>query len=460
MSTTRTFSVALVTALTIGAAQPQAQSLPEGDLLRTWLSAVVQHRPGHADAAASLVAHWSAADVERLLPGLFFYLELVRRTELENRDVPKCSTCAVSRDERERLLRVTRSRVPRAQQVLISSFPHPDRLDDLLLQAVSLHSDAVMLFPSNSGQQVSGVPPPSTNVLGAPREHIQTADGQFSGTAPAVPHWYLARALLHFSVTEPPLDAHARRWYLATSTYLAAASDLAQAATHIAIMRSLFPNDATVMFDAGWLAETHSTPRVQTHLRALLDTASRQSGGRRRPPCERLLCDANGNPNGIKPERESLLDAERSFARAVALDPSLTEAFVRLAHVQTRLGRHTDAEATLRTMPQSTDPVVNFYAALVRGMTLEALDKLDDAGAAYQKALDLFPTAQSANLSLSALHQKRGDTPMATTYAQRGIDTPAEQVAEFDPIVPYRLGRGRHVQEAWAAYNASREQAR
>jgi Tfp pilus assembly protein PilF len=93
-------------------------------------------------------------------------------------------------------------------------------------------------------------------------------------------------------------------------------------------------------------------------------------------------------------------------------------------------------------------------------MTFEGLDKLDAAASAYQKALALFPHAQSANLSMSALQQKRGDTALATTYAQRAIDRPADPAAEFDPVLPYRIGRGRHVQEAWAAYYVLLEHAR
>jgi len=459
MSTTRVISVTLVAALTIGAAQPRAQGVSENDLLRTWLSAVVQHRPGQADAAASLVAQWSAADVERLLPGLFFYLDQVRRTEFKNRDVPTCNTCAISRDERERLLRLTKPRVSRTYQAMIVSFPHPDRLNDLLLLAVSLHSDAAMLFPKNAGRVASGTPAPSTNVLGAPRGEVNTSDGQYLGLTPILPHWHLARALLHFMLPEPALDASARRWYHASSTYLAATSDGAQLPAHFEVMRSLFPDDATVMFDLGWLAESHSTPKLQVHLRTVIDTISRQPGGRG-VFCARIACDADRNPYGIKDERGSLIDAARYFARAVQLDPFLTEAHVRLAYVQTRLGRHTDAEATLRALPPSADPLVNFYAALVQGMTFESLDRLEAAASAYQKALDLFPRAQSANLSMSAVHLKRGDTKSASMYAQRGIAPSANAATEFDPMIPYRLGRGRHVLEAWAAYYAALGPAR
>ena len=451
MSTTRILSVALVAALTIGATQPRAQAASEGDLLRTWLSAVVQHRPGQADAAASLVAQWSAADVERLLPGLFFHLDRVRQTEFKNRDVPKCSTCAVSRDERERLLRVSRTRVSRTYQELISNLPQPDRLNDFVLSAATLHSDAAMMFPKNAGRVASGTPAPSTNVLGAPRTEVNSSDGQYLGSTPLVPHWHLARALLQFVLPEPALDAGARRWYLAASTYLAANSDGAQLVPHSEAMRALFPDNPTVMFDLGWLAEWHSMPRSQVHLRTIVEVISRQAGSRG-VFCARGSCDTAGNPYGMKDERGSLIDAERYFARAVELDDSMTEAYVRLAYVQTRRGRHIDAESTLRKLPPSADPLVNFYAALVQGMTFEALDKFDEAASAYQKALGLFPDAQSANLSMSAVQQARGDTALATTYAQRGIDSPTNEAAAFDPIVSYPIGRGRHVQEAWAAY--------
>jgi tetratricopeptide (TPR) repeat protein len=459
MSTTRILSVALVSALTIGAAQPRAQVVSDGDLLRTWLSAVVQHRPGQADAAASLVAQWSASDVERLLPGLFRYLNLVRREEFKNRNNPTCGTCAVSRDERERLLRVTGPRVSRSEQVSIDSLPRPDQLNELLLRAVTLHSDAAMFFPKNAGRVANGTPAPSTNVLGAPRSEVNSSDGQYLGLMPIVPHWHVARALLQFVLPEPALDAHVRRWYLAASTYLAVTSDGAQLPGHFDAMRSLFPDDATVMFDLGWLAEWHSMPRSQVHLRTIVEVASRQAGSRG-VFCARVSCDTAGNPYGIKDERGSLIDAERYFARAVQLDPSLTEAFVRLAYIQVRRGRHADAEATLRTAPLSTDRLVTFYAALMAGMTFEGLDRLDEAADAYQKALDLFPNAQSANLSMSALEHRRGDAAAAATYAQRAVDPPLNADAAADPMSAYWQGPGRHALDAWAAYYVSLEHAR
>ena len=449
--------ITVVTALTISTARPDAQGDAQDDILRTWLAAVAQHRPGNADAAASLAAQWTAGDLERLLPGLLFYLEQVRAAESRNQANATCASCAVSKEERERLLRESKPRVAKPQQVLISSFPHPDRLNALLQRAVSLHSDAAMLFPKNAGRLKVDLPGrPSTNVLRAPREVVQSSDGQYLGTAPAVPHWHMARALLHFTLPEPGLDASARRWYLATSTYLAATSELAEVSPHFEVMRALFPDDATVMFDLGWLAESHSTPWLQTHLRALVDAAARRFGVRPGPGlCNRIVCDASRNPYGIKNERASLIDAERFFARAVALNPDMAEAHVRLAFTRTRLGRHAEAEAALGKLAASEDPLVNFYSALVHGMALEALDRLDEAAGAYQTALDMFPAAQSVNLTMSALQQKRGDTILATQYAQRGIDPPPNQTAEFDPMIPYRIGRGRHVREAWAAYYAA-----
>ena len=93
-------------------------------------------------------------------------------------------------------------------------------------------------------------------------------------------------------------------------------------------------------------------------------------------------------------------------------------------------------------------------------MTFEALDKLDAAASAYQNALDLFPNAQSANLSMSAVEHKRGDTASAALYAQRAVDTPPAPDAAADPMMVYQSGRGRHVQEAWAAYYVLLEHAR
>jgi hypothetical protein len=138
----------------------------------------------------------------------------------------------------------------------------------------------------------------------------------------------------------------------------------------------------------------------------------------------------------------------------------MTEAYVRLAHVRLLMGRAADADATLKKRPPSVDLSVSFYAAMVEGKTLEALQRLDDAAAAYRRGHDLFPDAPSVNIALSALEQRRGDPSRATAFAQRAVVPPTGLRSAIDPLEAYKYGRGRSVYAAWEALLSALEVSR
>ena len=81
--------------------------------LRKWLEAVRLHRVGEADAAAQAMASWTSEDLERLLPGIVWYLDYGRRalqkqpSRVSEPDAV-CASCDASYRERQRLLRSTR----------------------------------------------------------------------------------------------------------------------------------------------------------------------------------------------------------------------------------------------------------------------------------------------------------------------------------------------------------------
>ena len=397
-----------------------------------------------------LAATWTGADLEGLLPSLLTYLNTARKRESENASQVSCDSCEPSRVERDRLLGETERRVGVTDRRVISKLAPPQRLNDLIQRAVILHSDALMRVPKDTTRRAPRTA--ASNVLRAPRQIVTTDDGQYVGAAAETPHWSMARALLQFVTPEPSLDARTRSWYLAAAAYMEARSDLAQLRTHLERMAALYPKDAEVAFDLGWQSELHATDRAQAHLRAVLDVARNQRNGGL-GGCQTIACDDAGNPLGIKNVRESLSDAERHFARAVRLDPMLTEAHIRLAHVRTRLGRYADAETALRKLPPSDDPFVAFYAAIVHGTTLEGLARLDEAAAAYERGLALAPHAPSVNLALSAVELRRGDTAMSVMYARRAIEPP-KNPGVVDPFALYYLGRGRNVGMTWTAFYA------
>jgi len=456
----------LAAVVTASGAAPAAQTpaqlhaaLSQGasrNWLGMWLEAVRVHRPGEADAPASVIATLTADDLELLLPALVHYLNYGRMNMLPNQPSGQPDPSP----ERRRLLRETQSRAPSPES--LRDFPLPNRLNDLIIRGVMLHSDAATRFPPARTVRRTTA---AYNVLQLPPEVVRSGDGQFVGTTMAVGHWYLARALLHFMMPEPALTPFTKQWYHAATTYFAANSDFAGLAPHFVAAEALFPDDATLAFDMGWQSETAATPRVQHDLRALIAQAL---GDWKKYPfaqitaktCDLVPCDKDKNPFGIKSERKGLADAERRFSQAIKLDATMTEAYVRLANVRTLMGRAADALPLFRKLPPSGDARIRFYAAIVEGKTLEALGRLDDATASYQRGHDLFPDASSVNIALSAVEQRRGDAPRAVSFARRAVDSPAGAGPPIDPLESYFYGRGRDLEATWAALIAALEASR
>lgn len=88
---------------------------------------------------------------------------------------------------------------------------------------------------------------------------------------------------------------------------------------------------------------------------------------------------------------------------------------------------------------------------------LEALGRLDDAAAAYQRAGGLFPDAHSVNIALSAVEQRRGDMARAAALAQRAVDQSTGERSPTDPMVTYGFGRGLDAAAAWSTLIAALE---
>jgi len=451
----KTCGIGLLTVLivTVAAARPSAQTIDSFDRFQSWLRAVDAQRVGDADAAVGAIGRWSASDIELVLPPVFAYLEHARGQDVSRS--PACPGGTSSVRERQRLLGETRRGLSAAVRLRVESLPVPASLDVFILQAAALHTEAALLDPLAT--QSADVKPP-TNVLRGRRE-ARAADGQFQTMARGGAHWAMARALLQFLPGEPSPSPLARQWFSAASAFLVRGNEFAQLVAHFEATAELFPDDPELAFDLGWQSETHASALVQEDVRQTISTLLRRSKtsrsgditrGGRCPPA--VPCDEAGNPLGVKGVRESLFDAERHFAHAIALAPGFTEAHIRLAHVRALLGRHSEADAALRQLPASTDAFVNFYAHLLHGASLDALDRRDDARAAYERALDLFPDAQSAHLAMSAMADRYGDRGLALRHAALALtDVPDGS----DPFEVYRLGRGRDANQLWDRFRAS-----
>jgi tetratricopeptide (TPR) repeat protein len=146
----------------------------------------------------------------------------------------------------------------------------------------------------------------------------------------------------------------------------------------------------------------------------------------------------------VPPVEVANADAERYFRRALQIDPSLTEAHVRLARLLTVRGRHaealTEAGAALAAKP---DPVVEFLAHMFAARATRALGRLEDAADHYAKARALFPGAQSAAIGASQVALLRADVSGATTAIRQLGGRGSKPDLESDPWWGYRLASGR-----------------
>jgi len=473
----RTFALIVLSLLAAMTAQSSAQSNPVarseagGDWqaalarLDAWLTAVAVHQPGTADAAAQIVATWSTDQIEReFLPAVVRYL-LLARYDNSHLIYPNktCAPCKLSARERERLTKVLPAWPPEAA-AQVQGVPLPGDLDRLILDGVLLHSDVAMLLPVST-QTPPSPPPTGPMILGLPRNFARTGDGQFEHLISTGPHWHLARALLHFLTKDAAGDPHAREWYSSVSAHFQRAGNFAALSSHLQVARQLFDDDPRTAFAEGWQAEGLASPLVQEGVRTTVITLEKEAARRARSldepfgfwrkgdVCGLVSC-TSGRPFGIKNERLNLLDADKHYSEAIKRDPQFTEAHVRLAQVRSLLGKHAEAASILQRLPVTDDKTVMFDARLFLGAAQEALGKVDDATMAYMSALALFPGAQSAQLAMSSLAQRRGDIVTAKALAQKALASTNADSYPDDPFQSYRIGLGRQADALWSAWHA------
>jgi tetratricopeptide (TPR) repeat protein len=99
--------------------------------------------------------------------------------------------------------------------------------------------------------------------------------------------------------------------------------------------------------------------------------------------------------------------AEATYLQALALDPTLEEAYLNLGVLWSEAGRFSElvrlSDAGLEHCPESA--LLHFN----RGVALDHLELLDEAAASYERSLELDPTLADAHFNLAQLHQEAGD---------------------------------------------------
>ena len=290
----------------------------------------------------------------------------------------------------------------------------------VLARGAMLHADLSLL------RRGDGFPPPSRD----PRYSSPLfMDGRRIGVSGRDEQLAFARTVMA-AMKPRGGDDRAAQWYRAIGADLAARYWLLDLALHNEEARRVFPGSAGILFDAACEAETITAPRLQV---ALAATITASPGPARQPAdAERVTIGFN------------LRRAAGFYRDALALDPAMTEARVRLGHVLLRQRRFKDAAEMLEAPLQSSDPMVRYFAALIRGRLFQQTRRPDEAQRSFTEASRLYPAAQSPLLALAALEREQGDDEAATLAIKRlAALTPADRLRD-DPWWLYYQCNGRN----------------
>ncbi len=361
-------AVALLAVARPGAQERTPLATPDAE---TWLTAVRQHEAGTADGPVENVGAWS----------------------LENLDA------------------VLREALPVAPPAMLA-------------RALSLHTDIAIAERAALETQAPE--------LGSA---IILLDGRQSRTIRRSTHWAIGVRIARTLAARPDGQTPAAEWFRATVALLQLWGDLDVAGPHLDAGEELFRRDPWLALYRGTLHQTFADPRLQTFARGRRAAWSRaraqlQVAG---PAAGRIggrvlvtgAADAPGLPHDATTELQA---AERAFRRALALDPALHEARIRLGHVLCELGEDRQAVAMLApALEAPLAPFAAFYAAMALARAHEHLGHYADAGIAYDGAAARFPGAQSAEIGRSrvALAQGQAAEALAGIVAVVGPGTSA-----------------------------------
>ncbi len=154
---------------------------------------------------------------------------------------------------------------------------------------------------------------------------------------------------------------------------------------------------------------------------------------------------------GLSGKQRSLLeDAQRAFEDALAADPELHEARLRLGRVLMRLGKIEAARTCFEAvLSKDAEDGVAFLARMFLGRIHQDEGRLAEAEREYSAALEVKPASQPAAVALSHVRQLLGNALGAREVLQRFL-VYAHRREELDPYVEYLMthtGTGQRILE-------------
>jgi tetratricopeptide (TPR) repeat protein len=257
--------------------------------------------------------------------------------------------------------------------------------------------------------------------------HTDVVFAAWSSTPPfaAAVQLEVATELVNHLVTRRRQSDFGLGWHLAVGGYLTSVT-LWNAGYQIKRGLNLFPDSATLHLAAGVVDEAFGAPAVQRQV-------ERAKGTDRELSWRQLQ-----NFDVTRPETH-LMRARSAFRRALAIDPSLDEARVRLGHVLLEEGNLDQALAELeRARSDSVDAVIRYYSLLFAGRVHEKAGRWADARASYEAAAREMPSAQTPGVALSELLDASGMREAA--------------VRSLEPALPAVEGNATSRRDPWWDY--------
>lgn len=215
------------------------------------------------------------------------------------------------------------------------------------------------------------------------------------------------------ALPDPEADDFRRRWYAATALLVARHESPERAQEYFASAVEQLPDDVPLLTAAGWFSE-------------------RLSEGAAAPGASLR--------NSQTLRRRHQRSAERYLSRAIDADPRAEEAALRLAHVESLMGRDARAAGRLSAL-LARDDLMPFTAYLARLFLADIRAREGEADAARQllrDALAIDPVAQSARVALAELLYASGDSGAAAEVIEP-LATPASGRQRNDPFSDYQL---------------------
>ncbi len=214
----------------------------------------------------------------------------------------------------------------------------------------------------------------------------------------------------------PAPDLAPRDWYVAVSEALVGYGEFGAAEVLARRGLELAPDDPALLLILGTIVESAPRPARSTHGLGYI------------------------GPHGL-PARSAARGpraAEPFFEQAVAADPGLLEARLRLGRVLALRHRPDEASVELRrVLAQSTDGRQRYLAALFLGRVLEDEGQADAAAASYRRAIAAWPDGQSARIALVHLMARRGQAAGALSLLRETLGRPWWPYQMADPWWSY-----------------------